>query len=167
MTIKYTKSRVKDLKFKEDDFLVFPTDYKIKLFPKSLKSFIPNSFDIFKELSNYIKANNADVPKAFFFPQMGNLKIVTVVCVSEDKLIEYNDLFNSLEYINEDNESCTIYICEEWFTEYLQNFEAFEFDIERTFVNQNCTIVIVNNQKDYDYGSEDEQPKQSNEQTIS
>lgn len=155
MPIKYTKSKVKDLKFKEDDFLVFPTDYKIKMFPKTLRSLVPSSFEVFKELSTYIKVNNADVPKAFFFPPMGDLKIVTVVCVDDEKLISYDDLFNSLEYINEDNNECTIYICEEWFKDYLRNFEVFEFDLEKTFTDQECTIVIVNDLKDYNYDSEE------------
>jgi hypothetical protein len=163
MPIQYKKAKVKDLKFNDDDFLVFPTDYKIKMFPKTLKSFIPTSFEVFKELSNFIKVNNADVPKAFFFPPLGNLKLVTVVCVDEKKLIEYEDLFNSLNYINDDNGECNIYIMEEWFGDYLSNFEAFEYDLEKTFANEPCTIIIVNSTKDYKY----DEPEKTESPTTS
>lgn len=161
MTIKYATSSVRHLPLKPDDFIVFPTDYKIKTFPESLKVLIPHSFEVFKELSNFIKVNNSEIPKAFFFPVIDNLRIVTIVCINEDKLIDYKDLFHSLSYINEDNENCTIYICEEWFSKYLRNFEVFEYDLEKEFQDEDCIIKIINNIKDYKYDTLDESKEES------
>lgn len=163
MAIEYKKIKLKEIKFKENDFLVFPTDYKIKLFPSNLKVIAPNSFEIFKELSNYIKMNNSDIPDAFFFPPFSDPNLVSIMCVGDDKLIAYESLFNSLKFIHSINDECTIYIMEEWFDEYLRNFEVFEFDIEKEFGKENCTITIVNESKGYNYNYEEEP---SNEPTT-
>lgn len=157
MAIKYIKHRLKDVRFRPEECIVFPTDDEIKLFPGTLKKLLPDSYSFLRQVREYVRSNDVGSPKAVFFPQqISHLLLVSIVCVdSQRKLMQYNNFFDSMEYLCEHGESETVYIFEELFKDYLVNFEAFEYDIETEFKDADITIVIVNEPKDYKYEIEE------------